>query len=110
MNNEEKIHADIPEEFRPVAAKYGHQMFTLVYATGMCSQATQVLSTFAEKHKSRHALQAVTVLANAYNQISTAYAKQMGWTEGELTQCDQDICLAFREKVQVPGSAVILTS
>ena len=101
---------DLPAEFRPVAQKYGRAMFALVFDAGMCSQATTVLAAFAEKQRSRHTTHAVKVLAEAFNQISSAYAKQMGWGEGVLQQCDRDIGLAWQGKVQVQGSAIILDS
>ena len=122
MNNEDKItptppevvdegaFLDLPEEFRPVAMKYGRHMFALVFDAGMCSQATGILAELANKHQSRGGIHAVQVLANAFNEISTAYAKSKGWDEAILAQCDRDIGLAFQGKVQVPGQSIILDS
>ena len=119
MNNEEKIHATqpeataclgIPPEFHPVVQKYGRAMFALVMDAGMSSQATAVLSTLADKHYSKAGRHAVVVLSQAFNEISTAYCKQMGWDEAILAQCDRDISLAFNGKVTPAGSAIILDS
>ena len=118
MNSEGKIessaaevlNADLPLEFRDVATRYGRDLFMVVFNAGLASQATQVLATFAGKHRSQHSTHAVGVLARAFNEISTAYCKQMGWNEGMLAQCDRDIQLAFQGKVIVPGQSIILDS
>jgi hypothetical protein len=124
MNSEDKVHTasdapavdeapqhlDLPDHLRPVALKYGRDMFALVFDAGMCSQATQVLATLANKHMSKSGIHAVQVLASAFNEISTAYAKSKGWDEAVLAQCDRDIQLAFQGKVQVPGQSIILDS
>jgi len=116
-NNEEQVDQPLPEantdlapEFREVAAKYGREMFTLVFNAGLSSQAAQVLVNFANKHQSRHTLHATGVLATAFNEISNAYCKKMGWEEGMLAQCDRDIGLAFQQKIIMPTSSIILDS
>ena len=101
---------DLPLEFREVATKYGRPMFTVVFNAGMSSQAAQVLVNFAQKHRSQHSIHAIGVLTRSFNEISNAYCKQMGWEEGMLAQCDRDIGLAFRNKLVVPGSSIILDS
>jgi hypothetical protein len=100
----------IPREFQPVVEKYGREMFALVMNAGMCSQGTKVLAALAQKHGSRGGLHALGVLSQAFNQISTAYCKQMGWEEGILQQCDRDIGLAFAGRIEVPGQSLILDS
>ena len=101
---------DLDPVMRPVAAKYGREMFALVMNAGMASQAAEVLVGQARKHSSRAGLHAVGVLTSAFNQVSNAYCKEKGWSEGELAQCDRDIMLAFTGKVVTPGSALILNS
>ncbi len=101
---------DLAPHFRGVAEKYGRPMFALVMNAGLCTQATEVLANFAEKHRSRGSLHAVGVLSEGFNQISTAYCKQMGWTQEMLAQCDRDIMLAFNGKLIAPTNKLVLDS
>ena len=101
---------DIEPAFREVAQKYGRSMFGLVMNAGMAGQAAALLAQAADKHKSQHSLHAVSVLAQAFNQVSNAYVKQMGWDEALIAQCDRDIQLAFKSKIIAPGSAILLDS
>lgn len=116
MNDEAKVEVaaddmlDLDPVMRPVAAKYGREMFALVMNAGMASQAAEVLAAQAQKRQSRATAHAVGVLSSAFNQVSNAYCKMHGWTEGELAQCDRDIMLAFAGKIAKPGSALILNS
>lgn len=122
MNNEEKVEvatgegvveesfADLRECFRPVAEKYGREMFALVFNAGIASQAAQVMAQLAEKHASRGGLHAIGMLSQSFNAVSNSYAKKMGWTEAELAQCDRDIGLAWKGQIVVPGQAIILDS
>ena len=101
---------DIEPAFREVAQKYGRSMFAFVMNAGMAGQAAQALGAQAQKHQSRGAAHAVGVLAQAFNQVASSYAKQMAWDEGMLAQCDRDIALAFKTKIVTPGSAILLDS
>ena len=94
---------DIEVAFRPVVAQYGRSMFALVMNAGMCGQAAQVLGGLVEKHQSLHSAQALRVIADAFNQVSNAYVKQMGWTEELVAQCDRDVQRAFAGKIIVAG-------
>ena len=103
---------DVDPAFRPVVAQYGRSMFALVMNAGMCGQAASVLGGLVEKHQSLHSAQALSVIADAFNQISNAYVKQMGWAEELVAQCDRDVQRAFAGKIVVagPGSKLILDS
>ena len=105
---------DVDPAFRPVVAQYGRSMFALVMNAGMCGQAASVIAGLVEKHQSIHSAQALSVIADAFNQISNAYVKQMGWSEELVAQCDRDVQLAFAGKIIVPGqspaSGLILNS
>lgn len=116
MNDEVKVEApademlDLDPAMRPVAAKYGREMFALVMNAGMASQAAEVLVGQVRKHSSRAGLHAVGVLTQAFNQVSNAYCKLKEWDEGILAQCDRDIQMAFAGKIVAPGSALVLNS
>lgn len=101
---------DIEEVFWPVIDVHGREMFALVMNAGMARQAVEVLGAQAQKHQSSHSLHAVRMLAQAFNQVSSAYAAKEGWTEEQLALCDRDIQLAFKGKIITPGSAILLNS
>jgi hypothetical protein len=82
-------------------------MVALVYGAGMASEAVKVLTELSQRSKNREVLHAVTVLAQAYNEISTAYAKGQGWTEGELNSCDSAINQAFAAQIVGPDGGLI---
>ena len=99
----------IDPAFHDVCRTYGREMFALVMNAGMAQQAAAALAAFADKHQSRHAVHAVGVWSQAFNQVSNAYVKLAGWDEGTVAQCDRDIMRAFQSKIQVvqPGSLVL---
>jgi hypothetical protein len=101
---------DIEECFRPVAQQYGRSMFALVLNAGLAQEATQQLAGLAQKHASRGGMHAVSILANAFNQVSNAYVARQEWDEGTLAQCSRDIQRAFAGKIAVPGQSIILDS
>ena len=67
--------ADIEECFHPVVRQYGRAMFAVVINAGMAQQATQVLAQVLQNQHSKHGLHAVSMLANAFNQLSNAYVE-----------------------------------
>ncbi len=101
---------DLDACFRPVAQQYGRELFALVYNAGMAGQAMAVLAGQADKHHSKGMAHAAGVLAQAFNHVSTELCKVKGWEAGILAQCDRDIALAFKNKLIVPGSAILLNS
>lgn len=103
---------DIESCFRPVASRYGREMFALVMNAGMAGQAAQVLATLAQKHGSRGGVHAVGVVSNSFNQVANALIVAKGWDEGTLAQCDKDCQLAFAGRIQVVGgtSPILLNS
>ena len=99
---------DIPEEFHPVVRQYGRELFAFVMNVGMSGQAAQTLAVFAEKHRSTHSLHALHVLTQAFNATGSALAEKMGWTEELIAQCDRDVLLAAKAKIELPKSSIIL--
>ena len=93
-----------------MAQQYGRSLFGLVMNAGMAGQATAVLGGLVRKHSSQHNAHALTVLANAFNQVSNAYVAQMGWSKELVAQCDRDCQMAFASRIGVPGGAFMLDS
>ena len=87
---------DLPAQLADVVMKHGRPMVALVFGAGLGSEATKVL---AERSRGGAVLHAVRVLAQVYNETSTAYVKSQGWTEGMLAECDRDIQLAFSAQI-----------
>ena len=102
--------ADVPKEFHGVVQAHGREMWALVMNCQMSGIAVEKLATIVQKHRSQAGVHAVGVLAGAFNQLSNAYVAKMGWTQEQLAQCDRDLQLAFRGKIIVPGSAIVLNS
>jgi hypothetical protein len=101
---------DLPEYFHPVVEKHGRAMFDLCLHAGMGGQATQILLSVVQKHRSQHGTQALGRLANGFNEISSAYAKKMGWSLEQLAECDRDLQFAFKGAIIPAGSRIILDS
>jgi hypothetical protein len=100
---------DVPGLLGPVVAAHGQGMVALVYGAGMAAEAAGVLAATARRNgEMMHALQVIT---EAFNQVSTAYCKEMGWTEQVLGECDQAIKLAFADALVVAeGPRIVLDS
>lgn len=101
---------DLDPCMRPVAAQYGRPMFALVHNAGMAGQAAEVLGRLVAKHSSQHSSHALGVLVVAFNQTSNALCVREGWTQEMLAQCERDIQLAFKGKLHVAGTSLILNS
>jgi hypothetical protein len=90
---------DLPAQLANVVMKHGRPMVALVFGAGLGSEAMKVLGELADRSRDGRVLRAVRVLAQVYNEVSTAYAKQAEWTEGMLAECDRDIQLAFSAQI-----------
>ena len=90
---------DLPEYFRPIAAKYGREMFSLVMNAGIASQAA------AHAMQDAHALR---LLITSYNQLSNMYVQGKGWDERTLAECSSAIQLAFARQIQIATPELIL--
>jgi len=99
---------DLPPELRGPAGKYGRAMVALVYGAGMAAEATKVLAQIITQLRSGPGQHALKILAQIFNETSTALAKKEGWTEEMLVQCDRDIQLAWASSVQVSDAKIIL--
>lgn len=95
---------DLPATLAGVVAKHGREMVALVYSAGMASEGVKVLAKHARNEQLLHA---VSVVAGTYNEVASSYAKQRGWTEEMLSECDRDITLAFACCVQVEAKTII---
>lgn len=101
---------DIPAEFRPVAQKYGRELYSTVLAIGLSRQAAEKLYDFVAKHHSRHALIALQTLLDSYNGMSSGFVASRGWTEELLAQCDRDLQLAWAGKLVTVERKLVLDS
>jgi hypothetical protein len=101
---------DLDPVMRSVAAQYGRAMFALVHNAGMAGEAAKVLGALVAKHQSQHSAHALGVLVAAFNQASNSLCLREGWTQEQLAHCERDIQLAWKGKLIVPGSAIILDS
>lgn len=99
---------DIPQVLMKVVEQYGREMVALVYGAGLASEATKVLAGRGQALRDRELLHATCLLGETFNQVSSAYCKQKGWTEAELAQCDRDIMLSFASAVQVAEAPKII--
>lgn len=90
---------DLPEYFRPIAAKFGRKMFSLVMNAGIAGQAAA---------RAREDVNALKLLITSYNQLSNAYVGEMGWNEEELAACNSAIQVAFAGQIQVATPKLIL--
>jgi hypothetical protein len=90
---------DLPKALRGPARAHGRKMVALVYGAGMCSEATATLARKAQARQDGEAMDALRVLSQTFNQVSTAYCKLQGWTEAELALCDRDIMTSFAAEV-----------
>ena len=114
MNNltqsKEDLFLDLPLALRGPASVHGRAMVALVYGAGMASEAMKVLAQRNQARQDGACIHALRVIADVYNESSTALCKVHGWTEGELAMCDRDINLAFASCVQAPTGKIILDS
>lgn len=97
----------LPAEFAGVVEQYGEEIVACVLDAGLCSEAVEKLVGVGRATQRWEVLAAVTVLARAYNSMSSAYCKEKGWSEELLAQCDRDLQLAFAGKLVVPGRLVL---
>lgn len=97
VSGEENL--DLPEYFRPVAAKFGREMFSLVMNAGVAGQAASY---------ALNDVNALRLLITSYNQLSNAYVAQKGWKEEELAACNSAIQLAFAGQIQIAEKKLIL--
>lgn len=113
MNNpliKEDLFLDLPMPLREPAKTHGRAMVALVYGAGMASEAMKVLAQRNRARGDGACIHALRVIADVYNESSTALCKVHGWTEGELAMCDRDINLSFASSVQTPSGKIILDS
>lgn len=102
------MNEELRKEFAEVIAEQGEGLFLLVWNAGMAGEAIAVLTQAAQKHSSRHSLQAVVVVAQAFNEIAEALRSQGGWTREQLEACDAAIKRAFAARIEVPKSVIVL--
>jgi len=108
-NNQLDQFLDLPSQLRGPARVHGRAMVALVYGAGMASEATKVLVLRAQSQRDSAGMHALRVLADVYNQTSTALCRSHGWTEEMLAMCDRDISQSFAGGIQVADKKIILT-
>lgn len=91
---------DLPLPLRSAAEAYGREMVALVYNSGMATEAAKRLATMLQP--AGHA--AIRMIAQAFNETSTALAKEKGWTAAMLNDCEQAIELGFAQQQMIVGS------
>jgi len=101
---------DLPLALRGPAETHGRAMVALVYGAGMASEAMKVLAMRNQARGDGACIHALRVVADVYNESSTALCKVHGWTEGMLAMCDRDISLSFASSIQTPVKKIILDS
>lgn len=99
---------DIDPDLRPVAIKYGREMFALVHNAGMAQEAARILAELAQKHHSAGGVHAVGVMSSAFNACSNQVCQQAGWTAEVIGECRAAIQLAYGKKIVTPGSRILL--
>ncbi len=95
---DEDTFEDVEECLREVAKKHGRMRFAAMMLAGMGGQAAAVLMGLAEKHRSRHGVNAVVQLSGAVEQLVNALGEAHGWTAEELGQVDKDIREAWEKR------------
>lgn len=92
---------DLPLPLRSAAREYGREMVALVYNSGMATEAARRLAASVQGPA---ALSAIRMIAQAFNETSTALAKEKGWTAAMLNDCEQAIELGFAQQQMIVGS------
>lgn len=93
---------DLPPPLRNAAREYGREMVGLVYNSGMATEAVKRLVVVLGQ--GNPGLSALQMIAQAFNETSTALAKEKGWTSAQLNDCEQAIELSFAQQRALVGS------
>ena len=94
--------SDLPPPLRRAAEVHGREMVALVYNSGMATEAAKRL--VAVLGQGNPGLSALQMIAQAFNETSTALAKVRGWTAAQLNDCEQSIELGFAQQQAIVGS------
>lgn len=92
---------DLPPPLRKAAEEHGREMVALVYNSGMATEAAKRL--VAALGQGNPGLSALQMIAQAFNETSTALAKVHGWTAAQLNDCEQSIELGFAQQQAIVG-------
>ena len=84
---------DLPPPLRRAAETHGRGMVALVYNSGMATEAAERLARRADAEGQA----ALRMIAQAFNETSTALARAEGWTLVMLTECEQMIEVDFAQ-------------
>jgi len=98
----EQDFSDLPPPLRRAAEVHGREMVALVYNSGMATEAAKRL--VAVLGQGNPGLSALQMIAQAFNETSTALAKVRGWTAAQLNDCEQSIELGFAQQQAIVGS------
>lgn len=94
---------DLPPPLRKAAEAHGREMVALVYNSGMATEAAKRL--VAVLGQGNPGLSALQMIAQAFNETSTALAKAHGWTAAVLNDCEQSIELGFAQQRTIVDSS-----
>lgn len=103
MNTHTDTFEDLPPPLRSAARDYGREMVALVYNSGMATEAAKRL--VAVLGQGNPGLSALQMIAQAFNETSTALAKVRGWTAAQLNDCEQSIELGFAQQRAIVDSS-----
>lgn len=87
---------DLPPPLRRAAEVHGREMVALVYNSGMATEAVGRLMDVLKGQAAGHS--AVRMIAQAFNETSTALARAKGWSAQQLNDCEQAIELGFAQQ------------
>jgi len=93
--------SDLPPPLRRAAEVHGRDMVALVYNSGMATEAAKRL--VAVLGQGNPGLSALQMIAQAFNETSTALAKVRGWSAKALNDCEQSIELGFAQQQAIVG-------
>lgn len=88
----------IDPRFHLVVEKHGRALWVLVFNANMVREALGHLQRLAEKHQSKGGLHALGVISAAFGEQGGQYAKEMGWTQEMVDECNRDIVLAAQDQ------------
>ncbi len=98
---------DLPPPLRKAAEVHGREMVALVYNSGMATEAAKRLTVVLGSGNPGQS--ALHMIAQAFNETSTALAKSKGWTAAMLNDCEQAIELGFaQQRTLVDSSGKVL--
>ena len=79
----------LPLQFRPVAERFGRELFEYCMTSGVMSHAFGEVLKY--NNRNRHAMKALSVLQMQINALGSVYITLRGWTRENVEECRTDI-------------------